>query len=107
MAAGDVVVSGHSGRAIRGKRQVWGTVTLDGGNPTPIALAAYLRSIENFQLTQQGTAAPGLDPTSITGAVSGTTLNVYAWKPTAAGDATLVASTNNAVLVQFWAVGIP
>ena len=35
-----VTIDGDAGRAIRQKRMVWGTVTLDGSNPTPIDLSA-------------------------------------------------------------------
>ena len=105
MAAGDVSVLMTGGRQFRGKRMVVGTVQLDGANPTPVALAAYLSAIEGFQLTREGTAAPGTDPHQVTGAISGTTLNVYAWKPTGTADTALVASTNNAVVVHFIAWG--
>ena len=99
MAAGDVVIvrdvtfkQGMQGDI----RMLWGTVTLDGANPTPIALANYLSAVDAAVVSMEGSVAPGDDPTSVTSAVSGTTVNVYAWKHTtggAAGNPTLVAST--------------
>lgn len=107
MAAGDVTITFDSGRAIRGKRMLGGTVVLDGANPTPVALAGYLRSVTGGVVQMEGSAAPADDPSYITSAVSGTTLNVYAWKNTSGTDPTLVASTDNARLVNWTAWGIP
>lgn len=74
-------------------RYATGTVTLDGANPTPVTTG--LAGIVSCALTSNRSVAPALDPTAFTAtfAVAGT-LNVYAWKPTAAGDATLIASTD-------------
>ena len=111
MAAGDVVIArDFTVDKVRtetaGKpRFVYGTVILDGGNPTPVALAGYLAAIDAAGVSMEGSAAPAADPSVVTSAISGTTLNVYAWKITGVGDATLVASTNNARLVNWWAVG--
>lgn len=105
MAAGDVTIKSDSGRAIRGFRHVTGTVVLDGGNPTPIALAAYFRECLGGVVSFRSTAALALDPSMVTCNPSGTTLNVYAWKVTGSGDATLIASTNAAVVVDFIAWG--
>jgi hypothetical protein len=108
MAAGDVTIHGTSRRTVRGLREVWGTVQLDGANPTPVALGAYIRSVLGGVVSLEGATAPGLDPTTVTAAVSGgSTLNVYAWKPTASDNATLIASTDNSRLVHFRAWGIP
>lgn len=107
MAAGDVTIKGHSGRAMRGKKIVWGTVQLDGSNPTPIALAAYLTSIDSFAWSHVTSSAPGDDPTYFTHAISTTTVNLYAWKNTGGTDPTLVASTDNAAVISFIAIGTP
>ena len=107
MAAGDVVISGHSGRSMRGRKAVWGTVTLDGSNPTPVALAGYLSTVEAVELTLQSSTAPGDDPSWVSVAISGSTANVYAWKNTGGTDPTLVASTNNSAIFQFVAYGKP
>ena len=84
---------------------LWGTVTLDGSNPTPIALANYLSAVDAAVVSLEGSGAPGADPSMVTSAVSAATINVYAWKITGVGDATLIASTDNARLVNFYAVG--
>ena len=107
MAAGDVTITFDSGRSIRGKRLLGGTVTLDGSNPTPVALARYLRQVTGAVVSMEGSTTPGDDPSAVTSAVSGTTLNVYAWKNTGGTDPTLVASTDNARLVNWTAWGIP
>lgn len=108
MAAGDVVIVRDItfGRGGRGDfRMLCGTVTLDGGNPTPIALANYLSAIDAAVVSMEGSVAPGVDPSLVTSAISGTTINVYAWKITGVADATLVASADNARLVNWFAIG--
>lgn len=80
-----------------------GQLTLDGSNPTPAATG--LATIVNCTASYQGTAAPGLDPTALSVNPNGTNLDVYAWKPTAAGDATLIASTNATAIVSWMCVG--
>jgi len=85
-----------------------GAVTLDGGNPTSIDLSAVLGTIYGCSATIQGSTAPGSDPTAVsvvTDAVAGR-LDIYAWKPTGAGDTALVASTNSARVVQYVCTGI-
>jgi hypothetical protein len=108
MAAGDVVIvrdvtfpRGSQGDV----RWLWGTVTLDGSNPTPIALAGYLSVVDAAVVSLEGAAAPGVDPSALTSAISGTTINVYAWKITATDNGTLIASTDNARLVNWFASG--
>jgi hypothetical protein len=107
MAAGDVVIQSVTNRAIRGVRVVTGTVQLDGTNPTPVALAPYMSACLGGVVSMEGATAPGVDPTAVTSAASGSTLNVYAWKITATGDGTLIASTNATRLVHFVAWGTP
>lgn len=68
-----------------------GETALDGSNPTPVATG--LTTVVAFAATLKGTAAPGLNTSVLTANISGATVNVYAWKPTGAGDTTLVAST--------------
>lgn len=104
MAAGDVVIKSDSGRALRGTRIVTGNVTLDGANPTPVALAAYGKVVLSAVVGLQQSSAPGDDPSWLSHDYSGSTLNVYAWKNTGGTDPTLVASTNNAAIVDFVAV---
>ena len=108
MAAGDVSIVRDASVSRDGLRLIVGTVTLDGSNPTPIELSGYLRSVDMAVVSMDGSVAPGADPTLVTSAVSGTTVNVYAWKVTtggAAGNPTLIASTDNARLVSFFAIG--
>ena len=107
MAAGDVDIQGEV--LLQGSlRLVWGTVILDGGNPTPVELSSVLAACQVGVATLEGSVAPGDDPTVISAAASGTVLNVYAWKHTtggAAGNPTLIASTDNARLVNWIAIG--
>jgi hypothetical protein len=109
MAAGDVVVTGEA-TLPNGLRLIMGTVVLDGANPTPVLLSAYVATILWGLATMDGSVAPGADPNEITSNVSGTTLNVYAWKVTtggAAGNPTPVASSDNARLVNWIIIGTP
>lgn len=84
-----------------------GEVTLDGSNPTPIVTG--LATVVACNVTRKATASPGLDPTNFTvdygGGVTAGTANVYAWKPTATGDCTLIASTNSTAVLSWVAVG--
>lgn len=68
-----------------------GVAALDGGNPTPIATG--LATIVGYVVGLAGSAAPGVGTSVLTAAASGSTLNVYGWKVTGTGDATLIAST--------------
>ena len=73
MAAGDVVINLDYvlGKGAGGDiRVMGGTVTLDGGNPTPIALAGYLASIQMAVVSMEGAGAPGADPNSSSSMVS-------------------------------------
>ena len=107
MAAGDVAVLADL-RA-DGMRFLAGTVILDGANPTPIQLSTYISSVLTGVVCLQGSAATGADPNQVTCLVNGTSLDVYAWKVTtggAAGNPTEVASTDNARIVHWFAIGI-
>lgn len=68
-----------------------GEAALDGSNPTPVATG--LTSIVAAALTLSGSSSPGVGTSVLTYAVSGATLNVYAWKVTSDADPTLIAST--------------
>lgn len=107
MAAGDVVITRviplGSGRT--GSLLITGTVTLDGSNPTPITLTNYLDEVDGAVVSMDGSGAPAADPSFLTHAISAAVINVYAWKITGVGDATLIASTNNARLAHFVAIG--
>lgn len=88
-----------------GLRMVYGTVTLDGSNPTNVDLSAYLSGAMFALAAMDGTGAPGDDPNYVTQNVSGTTLNIYAWKNTNSTDPTYVASTDSSRVIGFFAVG--
>lgn len=68
-----------------------GETALDGSNPTPVGHG--LTTCVAFAATLKGTAAPGLGTSVLTANINGANVDVYAWKPTGAGDTTLVAST--------------
>lgn len=78
--------------AASGYKIARGSVALDGSNPT--AVTTGLTTIVSATVSLRGAVTPALDPLLLTTAVSGGTLSVYAWKPTGAGDVTLIASTN-------------
>lgn len=106
-SGGTLAVAATSGLTVGGLSNTGvvkcGTVTLDGSNPTPITTG--LSSISGVTLTQQGSTAPGDDPVYLTVTTSSGTANVYAWKNTGGTDPTLVASTDNATVVQWIACG--
>ena len=77
--------------AAQGYKIARGETALDGANPT--AVATGLTTVVSFVATLKGTSAPGVGTSVLTASISGATANVYAWKPTSSGDATLVAST--------------
>lgn len=104
MAAGDVVITADTLLG-SGLRLVVGTVTLDGGNPTPISLIGYMESVSAGVVSYEGSGAPADDPNMVTSSVSAATLNVYAWKNTNGTDPTQTASSDNARLVNFIAIG--
>ena len=108
MAAGDVVITGDvilgKGARAGNPRLIFGTVTLDGSNPTAIALSGYVTAVSAAVCNIEGTGTPGDDPVGVTSAISGTTVNVYGWKHNGT-DPTLVASTDNSRLINFMAIG--
>lgn len=84
-----------------------GEATLDGTNPTPVTTG--LTTVVAAVVSHKTTTAPGLDPTHFTvdygGGVTAGELDIYAWKPTASGNATLIASTNNTAVISWIAIG--
>ena len=107
MAAGDVTIHHQSGRSLRGWRVITGTVQLDGSNPTPVALASYMKTLKGAQVSLISSAAPADDPSWLSYDITApATLDVYAWKNTGGTDPTLVASTNNTFVVSFVAWGL-
>lgn len=105
MAAGDVVITAD--QTLGAIRMLAGTVTLDGGNPTPVELTKYGTAVLAGLATIQGSVAPGADNNDVTAVVNGTALDIYMWKVTtggAAGNPTTIASTDNARLVNWFAI---
>ena len=88
-----------------GLRLLVGTVTMDGSNPTPVALVNYLATVHVGIGTIEGSGALSDDPNQITSAVSGTTLNFYVWKNISGTDPTYVASTESTRLINWMAIG--
>ena len=71
-----------------------GLDALDGSNPTPITTG--LSTVVSSVVTLSGSSAPALSTSVLSSANTNYAtgaLAVYAWKPTGAGDTTLVAST--------------
>ena len=92
-----------------GVRFLCGTITLDGANPTPVDLSAYVSSVLSGVVCLQGSTATGADPNQVSCVVNGTALDIYAWKVTtggASGNPTEVASTDSARLVHYFAIGL-
>jgi hypothetical protein len=79
-----------------------GEVALDGSNPT--AVVTGLKTITAVGLALKGTAAPGVGTSVLTYSQTNGTLNIYAWKVTASGNATLIASTGTET-VSWVAIG--
>lgn len=97
-----VAGAGVSGVAA-GYKVARGVTALDGSNPTPVVTG--LTTIVSFVASLVGSVAPGLGTADLTVTISAGTASVYAWKPTAAGDATLIASTGTESF-QWVAVGV-
>ena len=68
-----------------------GVVALDGSNPTSVAHG--LTTCVAAAAGLAASAAPGLSTSTVTALINGANLDIYAWKPTGAGDTTLIAST--------------
>lgn len=80
-----------------------GTVTLDGTNPTAVdCLAVHgIGTVQGAVVNYKHGTAPALDHNNITCDWTSATLNVYAWKVTASGNATEIASSDNTVVVSY------
>ena len=71
---------------LEGKLVNWGTAAIIGSG----TVATGLTTIESVSLTIQGSAA---SDNTLTYTVSGGTLTIFVWQPTAAGDTTPTAET--------------
>lgn len=76
-----------------GTKLTAGVGTLDGTNPTSVAHG--LTTCQSASVTLSGIAAQGLNTCVLTFAINGANIDVYAWKPTGAGNPTLIAATSN------------
>lgn len=68
-----------------------GETALDASNPTPVTTG--LTTITGCSASIKLATAPGVGTSVVTYGSSSGTLNLYGWKVTATGDATLIAST--------------
>ena len=71
---------------LEGKLVNWGTAAITGSG----TVVTGLTTIESVSLTIRGSAA---SDNVLTYTVSGGTLSIFAWQPTAAGDTTPIAET--------------
>ena len=71
---------------LEGKLVNWGTVAITGSG----TVATGLTTIESVSLTIRGSAASN---NALTYTVSGETLTIFVWQPTAAGDTTPIVET--------------
>jgi hypothetical protein len=85
------VVANAIGGAAAGYKVARGETALDGSNPTTVATG--LTSIVAAIVGLKGSVAPGVGTSLVTYTTSGADLSLYGWKPTGAGDCTLIAST--------------
>lgn len=99
---GGSLAAGSVAGVAAGYKLARGEATLDGSNPTPVA--SGLGTIVAAGVSLKSSAAPGVGTSVLTAVISGTTINVYAWKVTANNDATLIASTGTESF-YWWAVG--
>ncbi len=86
-------------------RLLWGTVTLDGTNPTPVDLATYVQSLDLGVANIEGSSALADDPNQISTAISAAVLNIYAWKNTSGTDPTYTASGDSSRVINWFAIG--
>jgi hypothetical protein len=84
-------------------RMAYGTIALDGSNPTSVTTGLNSISCATANLNQS--TAPGDATSTLTCTWSGGTLNIYAWMPVSGTDPTLAASTNTET-VSWIAVGV-
>ena len=76
-------------------------MALDGSNPS--SWATGLATIISVTATLKGSVAPGVGTCLVTAVINGTSVDFYAWKPTATGDCTLIASTGTET---FYAIAV-
>lgn len=108
MAAGDVTIFGDIIPDVGGStgdyRILWGKVQLDGTNPTPVDLTAYVQSLSFGLANIIGVAPPGDDPTQVIVSCASGVLSIEAYK-TDGTDPTLIDSTDNSDEIMWFAIG--
>lgn len=97
VASATLPASGAGYRLARGESALGGT------NPT--AIATGLTTVVAIVCTLSGSAAPGVGTSTLTYALSGGSVDVYAWKPTSSSNPTLTASTGTETF-SWIAIGI-
>jgi hypothetical protein len=104
MAAGDITYDGDA--ILPGNyRMVWGTVVLDGTNPTPVTLANYMSAAHVGIASIVATGPTGDDLNQVCVSTSGTTLNIEVYKNTSTSNPTMVDSTDNSAVIHWIALG--
>ena len=84
---------------------VWGTVVLDGTNPTPVALADYMSVIHIGLANIVATGAVGDDLNGIYTGFTGTTLEIEVYKNASGTDPTYIDSTDSSAVVHWICIG--
>ena len=77
-------------------------MALDGSNPS--SWTHGLATVIAAGCSLKGSAAPGVGTCLVTAVINGAAIDFYAWKPTGAGDCTLIASTGTESIYA-WAIG--
>ena len=77
-------------------------MALDGSNPS--SWTHGLTTVIAAGCSLKGSVAPGVGTCLVTAVINGAAIDFYAWKPTATGDCTLIASTGTESIYA-WAVG--
>ena len=84
---------------------VWGTITLDGTNPTPVELGNYMSAVHVGVASIVATGPTGDDLNQVCVNTSGTSLNIEVYKNSSGSDPTMVDSTDNSATIAWFAVG--
>ncbi len=95
---GDAILPGNI-------RMAWGTVVLDGTNPTPVALAGYMSAIHTGVANIVATGPTGDDLNQVCVNISGTTLNIEVYKNATGADPTMIDSTDSTATITWIAIG--
>lgn len=91
-----------------GDRMVFGTVALDGSNPTDVVIPRLApgERIKFGMACQNVSVAPGDSTEEVTVTWTAMTLSIYGWMNTTGTDPTLVASTGTQSIAYMAIVGV-